>query len=162
MTETLQNLLTSHGQTVLTWLLALLAAAGGRLLVLITSNKMAQDAARSLALHARDAVQAVFQTYVEAIKAGRADGKLTDAEAAEARAKAIAILRERLGWKQLTKLGGGILAKLFLGDKWVEKAEKMLGTAVEVAVADEKKLGKAQGLTTSGTKAPATVVADPQ
>lgn len=151
-----QDLLANHGNRVLTWILALLAAAGGRLLLMITSNKKAQDAARTLALHARDAVQATFQTYVEAIKKARADGKLTDAEAAEARAKAVAILRDRLGWKALTSLGGGLLSKLFLGDKWADKVEKALGTAVEVAVADEKKLGKAAGLTTSGTKAPAS------
>ncbi len=151
-----QDLLANQGPKVLTWILAILGIGGARLLVLVTSNKMAADAARMLALHARDAIQATYQTYVEALKLGRSDGSLSPAEAAEAKARAIAILKDRLGWKRLAKLGGGVLANIFLGDKWDAKVEKMLGTAVEVAVADEKKLGKAMGLSTQTATATAT------
>ena len=160
-----QSLFANQGTTVLTWILGLVALLGARLLAMITTNKATTDAFRVLALHARDAVQATFQVYVEAIKKGRADGKLTPEEAAEAKRQAIAALRARLTWKQLASLGGGILAKIFLGDKWTDKVEKMLGTAVEVSIADEKKLGKAMSVKSTGVDAPhATPAAaqDPQ
>jgi hypothetical protein len=72
----------------------------------------------------QDAVLEVSQTYADAIKSGKQDGKLTDEEAAEAKRRAIAIAKSNIGAKGLARLG----RVLGIGvDGW-------LGTKVEATV----------------------------
>ncbi len=74
---------------------------------------------------AEHAALAVGQAYTDAIKAASADGKLTDAEKAEARRKAMAAAKAYVG-----KNGWAVLTKE-LGE---EAATETLSTAVESAV----------------------------
>lgn len=154
----LWQLLVDKGAAALKAALALLASAAAWLLVRAGLSAKWRSLIEELGAHAKDVVLYVFQTYVEAIKAGRADGKLTEEEKTRAKLMAIAALKERLGWKKLLELGGGLLARLFGGDAWERKVEGWLGGAVETAVAEAKRDGKASGLSTSGKDAPDSVV----
>jgi hypothetical protein len=99
-----------------------------------------------LGAHARDIVQEVWQTYVEGIKLGRADGYLTTIERTHARDLAIEKLKERLSLKALIALGGGWFTKVFAGSAWATKVESIIGGAVETAVAESKRDAKAAGI----------------
>lgn len=146
------ELAVDYGTPVLGWLLALIAAGGGWLVVRLGLAARWRELVKELGAHARDVVLEVWQTYVEAIKAGRADGRLTEEEKRQARDLAMKKLRERLGWKKLLALGGGLFARVFAGEKWAARVEEWLGGAIETAVAEAKREGKALGLRTSGTR----------
>ena len=77
-------------------------------------------------MEVRSAVLEVGQTYVDAIKEGRADGKLTDFEKGEAKAKAIAIAKSNIGKKGLKRL-----AKIFDVEEWI-------ANKIETVVRDSK------------------------
>ncbi len=81
-----------------------------------------------------DAIREVYQTYVGALKDGRADGKLTDAERATAKRMAIAIAKSNIGKKGLGRL------MRVLG---IDALDDWLGSKVEAAIADAKVVGKA-------------------
>lgn len=151
----LWGLLVDKGAKGLQAALAALALAGAWLLAHIGLSAKWRSLIEEIGAHAKDVVQEVFQVFVEGIKAGRADGKLTDAEMNVAKEMAIAKLKERLGWRKLLELGGGMLARLFGGDAWAAKIEGWLGSAVETAVAEAKREGKALELKTSGKDADA-------
>lgn len=118
----------SEGDTVLFWVLA----AVGALIARLVLGQINSDAARKYVGRALnevgDAVLDVAKTYVESIKQARADGKLTEAEKAEAKARALAVAKRNIGpegLKRLAKILGFDTGAL---DKW-------LGTKVEAAVA---------------------------
>ncbi len=154
----LWGLFVDRGGQALQAALALLALAGAWVLRHVTLSARWRSLLEELGAHSKDVVQEVFQTYVEAIKAGRADGQLTDAEKNRARDMAIAKLRERLSWSKLLQLGGGWLARLLGGTSFENKVESWLGGAVETAVAEAKRGGKAAGLSTSGTNVPDPII----
>lgn len=118
----------THGDKFLFW--ALVAVGGlisALILKFIKAGTVRDIVGRALA-EVGDAVLAVSQTYVDALKAASADGVLTDAEKAEAKAKAIALAKKNIGTEGLKKL-----AKI-LGidiDGW-------LGTKIEAAVSTLK------------------------
>jgi hypothetical protein len=142
----LPELAVDYGDKLLGWILALLGAAATWLLVRVGASAAWRSLVTELGAHARDVVLEVWQTYVEALKEGRADGKLTDQEKRIAKERAVAKLRARLGWRKLIALGGGVLTKLFAGSAWAQRVEDWLGGAVETAVAEAKREGKAAGL----------------
>lgn len=78
---------------------------------------------------ARAAALEVGQTFVDDIKAGRADGKLTEEEKRAAREKALAILKANIGAKGLKRL-----ARILD----LEDAERWLTNKLEAAVAVTK------------------------
>jgi len=123
------------GDRLWTYLGALLLAAliglAGKYLV-GTAKDIVQRAIREVG----DAVREVYQVYVQALKDGRADGTLTEAEKIHAKQMAIDIAKANLGSKGLKRL----LRILGLGD---DALDKWLGTKVEAAVADAKVIGKA-------------------
>lgn len=123
-----------------------------------------RNAIDELGAHAKDVVLEVFQIYVEEIKAGRVDGKLTEEEKARAKAMALERLRQRLSWSKLLQIGGGVLTRIFAGHEWAKKVEGWLGGAVETAIAEAKREGKAAKIVSSGkdaTTPPAESVQQP-
>lgn len=99
------------------------------ILVLIHSTKL-----RSLAGRAWDEIQAavleVEQTYIAALKEGREDdGKLSAAEKAEAKSRALSIAKENIGAKGLHRLAR------ILG---VEDLDKWIGGKIEAVVHETK------------------------
>jgi hypothetical protein len=142
--------LVSYGPVVMAWGLGLLALAGTWVLTRLGAARAVAAAFSGLGMHARDVVLEVFQTYVEGIKAGRADGELTPMEREVARRSALAKLKLRLTWRQLVQLSGGLLSRIAAGSKWQEKVEEILGGAIETAVAESKRDAKAAGIHTSG------------
>lgn len=103
---------------------------GVRYLASKTSSDMLRDAAGRLGLACRTAVAEVKQTYVDAIKEGAADGKLTDAERKEAMGRAIGAAKSLLGVKGLKLVGQafGIISG---------EVDSFLTSHLEAAVADK-------------------------
>lgn len=153
MTDTLIALIADHGLTAAGWALSLLAMAATWLLTRSGLAAKWRDLIAEVGVYVRDAVMYVFQVYVEAIKAGRADGKLTDEEKAHALALAVAAVKERLGWRKLLSLGGGLVGRLLGGSGWQGKVDALIGKLVEAEVGKVKVEAKAVGLHTSGTRA---------
>lgn len=89
----------------------------------------AQAFLERLGEHARRAVLATHQTYTEAIRDARADGKLTPEEREEAKRRALEILRSYVGWDDLCEMAG------------VDNAERSASAAIEEAVAASKAVG---------------------
>jgi ABC-type taurine transport system substrate-binding protein len=89
-----------------------------------------------LSATAETAVQSVWQTYVEALKTANADGKLEAEEKARAKKLALDELKSYLGAKGL----GEIVKVLGVGSGEVDK---VLSSALEAAIAREKKGGLA-------------------
>lgn len=135
----LYSLIVAYGPTAMSWALAALGAVGSWVLARIGAQRARRAVFEELGAHARDIVQEVWQTYVEEIKLGTADGNLTASEKAHARALAIAKLKDRLSLKALVALGGGWIARLFTGSSWAAKVESIVGGAVETAVAESKR-----------------------
>lgn len=123
------DLFITYGDDALKWLLA---AAGALLLKYVFSlvkNSYANGVLGRAWLEVQGAVLEVEQVYVGALRAARADGKLTDAEKAQAKAMAIAIARENLGKKGLARLAR------VLG---LDSVERWLGSKSEQALATVK------------------------
>jgi hypothetical protein len=148
------DLVVDYGARALHAALAALAAALAWLLLRVGLSSRWRSLLEELGAHAKDIVLEVFQTYVEALKAARADGKLTAQEKAHAKTQALDKLKTRLGWWKLVQLGGGLLARVFPGSSWASKLEDLLSGSVETAVAEAKREGKTAGLVTSGKDAP--------
>jgi hypothetical protein len=151
--DSVYGLMADYGLGAMTWMLAILAAAGAWLMVRLSLASTWRALIVELGAHARDVVLEVWQVYVEALKAARSDGKLTPEEKETARQMAVEKLRARLSLPKLIALGGGALARVFHHDEWAQKLEELLGGAVETAVGEAKRQGKAAGLKTSGTDA---------
>jgi hypothetical protein len=95
----------------------------------------------------------VWQTYVQAIKEGRADGKLTPEEATEARRRALDAFKRNFGLAALAKAAPGWI----FGAKAKEWAEGWADHKLEAAVA---KL-KADGVTVAASPSASEVAARP-
>ena len=110
---------------VLTWV----AAKAAQLI----SAKVKHEWLRGVLIRLDDAVlnavREVQQAVVNEIKAGRADGKLTDEERARVKARAIDSIRSHLGVKGLEELA----RVLGIEDR---SLQKLLSTRVEAAVHD--------------------------
>jgi len=110
-------------------LLSLLSVAGAYLVALVRQklkSELAAGVMKRLGFAARAAVKAVYQEYVQALKESNADGKLTDAEMAEAKARAIA--------KAKGLLNLGELIKLFSLPK--DGVDHFIGEAIETAIGE--------------------------
>jgi hypothetical protein len=85
----------------------------------LVANKYASGVLERAWTEVKAAVLEIGQTYVDGIKAGRADGKLTGAEKVEAKLKAINKAKEYIGAKGLRTLArvAGVDADKWLGDK---------------------------------------------
>lgn len=116
---------------VLMWLLG----AVGTFLVAKVLSKVGsaylRDTLMRLGAEIRAAVLECHQVYVDAIKKGREDGKLTPEEAAEAKRKTVEAIKSNLGTKGLKRL----MRVLGIDEAGIDK---YLGSHVEAHVAELK------------------------
>ena len=164
MEDLIYNVLGTYGDRALLLILSLLGLAGVRLLVALGTGTAMRNLFGLLARHARDVVVEVGHTYVAALQAGRADGVLTEAEKAEAKAKAMRRLREKLGWRTLLQLGGGLLPALlglFGASGWTKRIEGWLSGALETQLAELKVAGLAPSAGGKGGVVPLPLPAPP-
>lgn len=113
--------------------LALMTWGCGELVKLVrrkSKSELLSNVTQRLTWAAQKAVRSVYQTYVAAIKEGRADGKLTQAEKDEAKKQAIAKAKSYLSLPELMKLFGG---------KGQAPIDELIGDAVEAGVNEVKK-----------------------
>lgn len=138
--------LADYGDKIAAALAALLGILGSR----YVWGKLATGTTRAIVQRAYaevvDAVLEVWQTYVSDLRKARADGVLTDEERATAKARALAVARQNLGAKGLTRLARALGFGTLLGlDDAATTA--WLGTKVETAVASLKSAGFMSGAT---------------
>ena len=74
----------THGDSVLFWVLTAVGGLVGRLVVAQIKNGTAHGIVNRALQEIGDAVLTIGHTYVDDLKAGSADGTLTDAEKAKA------------------------------------------------------------------------------
>lgn len=134
MNDTLYQILI-HGDSAITWVGTFVAGLIATYLIVLIKNAVVRKWVTRAWVEVRAAVAEVWQTYVSALKEGAADGKLTEAEKATAKAKALAIAKANIGKKGLARLAR-ILGLEGALDDW-------LGTQIEAAVDQSKKEGKA-------------------
>jgi len=119
---------------------ALTAALTRYVLVKIESNLIREGLGR-LWSEVQAAVREVGQTYVDAIREGAADGKLTDAEKKEAKKRAVEIAKSNFGRKGLKALARIIDVDAWLGSKVeaflgeTKAAEKLIAPALPKSAA---------------------------
>lgn len=106
--------------------LSWLAVWAAKLIAAKTKNEYLAGVLHRTTDAAIAAVKEIEQTYVSAIRAGKADGKLTDDEKTKAREAAMASLKSHLGTRGL-----GELAKVLGGG---DGLDKYLGTRMEAAL----------------------------
>lgn len=117
------------GDSVIVWVAVALAGLIAKwVLGKIGSETVKKYVGRALD-EVNDAVAEVYQTYVGALKKANEDGKLTDAEKAEAKRMAIDIAKSNIGSKGLARLA----RILGLGD-----VDDWLDTKVEATIAKAK------------------------
>ena len=114
-----------YGTTGLTWLLLGMGALLLRYVFPLVKNAWAHGVLERAWVEVKAAVLEVGQTYTGALKAAALDGKLTDAEKAEAKLLALNIAKLNIGSKGLKRLAR--ILDLDVG-KWI-------GSKTEVAVA---------------------------
>ena len=122
--------------------LAVLSALAIRLVNALTSNSTARAVLGRAGEEVRAVVLDVFQTFVGAIKEGRADGKLTADEKERARSMALSKLKANLGKAGLARLARVLGLKNDLLDSW-------LISKIESGVAEAKLIGTAAGSKTT-------------
>ena len=136
MKDALYQILIS-GDSVIAWAAVLLAGLVAKYII----GKIGNDTVRKYVGRAWTEVQAavaeVYQTYVEALKEGNKDGKLTAREAAEAKARAMRIAKSNIGQKGLERL------MRILGLSSSGEVESWLGNKIESAIDTSKKVGTA-------------------
>lgn len=120
--------LLAHGDKFLMWALVFVGGLAATLILKAMKDGTAKEIVSRALTEVGHAVLAVTQTYVSAIKAASEDGVLTDQEKAEAKAKAIALVKQNIGKDGLLKLAKILGVDL---DGW-------LGTKIEAAVATAK------------------------
>ena len=125
----------SYGIMALVAVLSVLGLVLTRYVLSAISNNWLRGATARLWDAVHDAVLEVGNTYVDALKDAGEDGEWTKTEKDEALARAIVIAKSNFGWKALAEL-----AKV-LG---IEDVDKWIGSKVETAVAEDKRLGKLQ------------------
>ena len=117
------ELIAQYGLTALTWLLAGLTTVAMKYGISKIDSDRIRGYTERLFAEVKAAVFEVGQTYVEALKEGREDGKLTELEKREAKKRAIAIAKSNLGTK-----GAKALARVLDVDEWIgNKVEAVLG-----------------------------------
>ncbi|MFA6168485.1 MAG: hypothetical protein WC700_17810 [Gemmatimonadaceae bacterium] len=121
------------GDKLWTYLGALLMTAALALAAKHLSGRLEGIVQRALR-EVGDAVREVYQVYVQALKDGRSDGKLTEAEKVQAKQMAIGIAKANIGQKGLARL------LRILG---IDALDGWLGSKVETAIADAKTIGTA-------------------
>jgi hypothetical protein len=127
MEDLLFNVLTS-GDHVLFWVLVAVGGLVARLILgQIKAGKVREIVERALD-EIGDAVLEVAKTYVESLKLAAADGKLTDAEKADAKLQALQTAKRNIGPDGLKRLARVLGFDGALLDQW-------LGTKIEAAVA---------------------------
>lgn len=120
----------THGDKFLFWALVFVGGLVSTLILKQIKAGTVRDIVSRALTEVGDAVLAVTQTYVEALKKASADGTLTDAEKAEAKRLAIETVKKNLGPEGLAKLAKIIGVDI---DGW-------LGTKIEAAVGASKGL----------------------
>lgn len=123
-----------HGDEVVAWLGSALAAVFVRYVIARIGHEGAREIAGRAAAEVFEAVEEVWQTYVSEIKAGNADGILTEEEKAEAKSRAIGIAKSNLGAKGLARLARAL---------GMDSVDAWLGSRVESSVSKLKRAGKA-------------------
>ena len=136
----MEDIFASWGPKIAAWTFAGLAMA----MTWLVWNRLKAGTVRDLLMRAwtevLDACREVFQTYVEALKAGKdpespGGDSLTEAEKAEAKSRAIGIFKANFGKKGLGRLAKVLGVNL---DAW-------LGSKIESAVNVLKVEGAAAG-----------------
>ncbi len=122
-----------YGPRVAAWVFAALSTLLSTYVWVLIRAGYAREALQRAWVEVQGAVLEVTQTYSSAIKAASIDG-LTDAEKATAKAQAIAIAKENLGKKGLSRLARVIGVDV---DQWLasktEQAVALTKLAVPVA-----------------------------
>jgi hypothetical protein len=121
------QIIATYGESLATLIVSIL----GAIMTRFVWGKIQTDWARRLLerVYAEviDAVLIVWQTYVSEIKAGSADGKLTDAERAEAKRRAVDTVVKNLGTSGLQRLakilgfGGSDSGPVNRTVQWIEE-----------------------------------------
>jgi hypothetical protein len=96
--------LADHGPDVLTWAATAVTALAGRFIGSHVKHAGARAILERATTEVVDSAAMVAKTYAAALKTAAADGKLTAAEKAEAKAKAIAAAKANLGKAGIAKL----------------------------------------------------------
>lgn len=122
------------GEKVLPWLATILVGLLSKYVWNRISSEYWSGVLNRATTEIFDAAQEVHQTFVAGIKAGRADGTLSDAEKAQAKQSAIDIAKSNLGPKGFARL-----AKIFGGEG---AANSWIGNKVETSVANLKTVEK--------------------
>ena len=116
------------GQNLVPWLATVLLGLLSKYVYVKIKNDYWRSVVSRATIEVVDAVQAVHQTYVDAIKEGRSDGKLTEKEKTEARIRALKTAKANLGpggFAKLAKIFGGASA----AENWLAtKTESVVGT----------------------------------
>ncbi len=146
------TVLAEHGMTALGWLLTAVGLVFSRWIIPAAPRWIARWLIGPMGTLFEDVVLSVAQTYTDALRAGRADGKLTGSERMAARKKALEELKSYIGQRGLKLIAlafglGGVLSPD------TEAAERLVESKLESTV---KKL-KASGAIAS-TKPAAPVV----
>lgn len=132
------NLIMEYGLWALAFLIAMLSWLSVKLIALIESKTL-RDIASRLFDETMAAVREVGAGYIEHLKLGNADGKLTAEDKRLAKRKAIAIAKANLG-----KAGIKRLARVFDVEDWIgNKIEAILGED-KLPEAKAVRLGKLQ------------------
>lgn len=143
MTDFVLKLVADYGERGLGYVLGVLAIAALWAIARLKLSQAVREGLDLLGHYAANAVKVTFQTYVSGIKAGREDGTLTPQEQREAFNRARDYFLSQLNWRQLLKLGGGLLLRIFGADKWRAKLENAVAGFIETHVANAKLAGKA-------------------
>lgn len=130
--ETLLQILTS-ADSVIMWVGAALLGLLGKYVIAKIGNENIRNYVGRAVLEVSDAVKETYQTYVSALKAANADGKLSEEEQDAAFKMALDIAKSNLGAKGLERLG-----RILGFGTDAEALDSWLGTKVESAVASLK------------------------
>jgi len=151
MIDTIASFLATHGNTVLfagLSILGVLSLLAGRALVWVGTS-IKNQVASQIVVRALQEIQAivveVWQTYVTAITKGRADGKLTPEEAAEAK---------RLAWEKFVSNWGLKGLQRLARALGLDGVENWVKGKIESAVGGLKLTQQATAATARATTAP--------
>lgn len=126
-------LVADYGGTAMTVLLMGLTAVVARYLVPLLKSKDLREKMLAVWSAVTAAVREVNQTYVDALREGRADGKLTDEEKAEAKRRAIAVAKSNIGIKGLRAIAKAL---------GLDSIDDWLASKVEAVIGDDKAAAK--------------------
>jgi len=137
-----QILFVDLGQQLIPWVATFVLGILGKYVYSKIGNEYWRNVTSIATQEVFDAAQEIHQTYVKAIKKGRADGQLTGDEKKEASKLAIAAAKSNLGMKGFARLakvmGGKSAATSYLASKVESSVNAM--KVVEKATDAVKKL----------------------